>query len=64
MGKVLMVTGIVFIVIGAIMHFGIFPLGNLPGDIKVQNGNFTFSFSIITCIILSVVISLILNFLR
>lgn len=64
MGKVLMITGVVFIVIGAIMHFGIFPLGNLPGDIKIQSGNFTFSFPVITCIILSIVLSLILNFLR
>lgn len=64
MGKLLMITGAVFFAVGAIMHFGILPLGNLPGDIKLQSSNFTFSFPIVTCIILSIVLSFVLNFLK
>jgi hypothetical protein len=32
-------------------------LGRLPGDIVVQRGNFTFYFPLVTCIIISVLLS-------
>ncbi|MCR4438358.1 MAG: DUF2905 domain-containing protein [bacterium] len=35
-------------------------LGRLPGDILVQRKNFTFYFPIATCVVLSLVLSLIL----
>lgn len=35
-------------------------LGRLPGDIVVQRGNFSFYFPIVTCLIVSVVLSFIL----
>jgi hypothetical protein len=35
-------------------------LGRLPGDIAIERGNFYFYFPIVTCIIISVVVSLIL----
>jgi hypothetical protein len=35
-------------------------LGRLPGDIVVERGNFSFYFPIVTCVIASVVLSLIL----
>jgi Protein of unknown function (DUF2905) len=35
-------------------------LGRLPGDIAVERGNFSFYFPIVTCVIASVVLSLIL----
>ena len=39
-------------------------LGRLPGDISVQNGDFRFSFPVTTCILLSVVLSLMAWFFR
>jgi hypothetical protein len=35
-------------------------LGRLPGDIVVQRGNFTFYFPLVTCIIISVLLSAVL----
>lgn len=40
------------------------PLGRLPGDIHVVREGFSFSFPIVSCIVVSIVISLILWFLR
>jgi uncharacterized protein HemY len=60
--KVLIIIGAVLVCLGVL--FLIFPnvpyLGKLPGDIYVKKKNFTFFFPITTCIILSIIISLIL----
>ena len=63
MGKVLVTTGIILIVIGLFFTFGgkIPFLGRLPGDIIVNKKNFTFYFPITTSIILSVILSVILH---
>jgi membrane protein implicated in regulation of membrane protease activity len=34
--------------------------GRLPGDIAIQRGNFTFYFPLVTCIIISVLLSAVL----
>ena len=39
-------------------------LGRLPGDIVVRRGNFTFAFPIVTCLLLSLVLSLLLWLFR
>lgn len=39
-------------------------LGRLPGDIRIETGNGVFYFPIMTCIIISVVLSLVLWFIR
>ena len=36
-------------------------VGRLPGDILVQRGNFTFYFPIVTMLVLSLLLTLILN---
>ncbi len=41
-----------------------FPLGRLPGDITVRRENFSFSFPIVTCLVISAVLSLILALFR
>jgi hypothetical protein len=38
-----------------------FPLGRLPGDINIQNGNFAFYFPCASSIIISLVLTLLLN---
>ena len=60
-GKILIITGAVIVVIGAILMLsGKLPwIGRLPGDIMVQKKNFTFYFPIATCILLSIIISII-----
>jgi hypothetical protein len=40
------------------------PIGRLPGDIMVRRGNFSFYFPLTTSIIVSVVLMLIMMFLR
>lgn len=62
-GKLLMLLGIVLFVIGLIVTFGpkIPFLGKLPGDIYVERKGFSFSFPIVTCLVVSVIGTLILN---
>lgn len=63
-GKILIIIGLLTALIGAGMilfsRLKIPFLGKLPGDIVIQNKNFTFYFPITTCIIISVIISAIL----
>ncbi|MFC0212488.1 DUF2905 domain-containing protein [Paenibacillus chartarius] len=58
--KLLIGVGVLFIVIGLIWALlGRFiSLGRLPGDIQISKGSFTFYFPIVTCIVISVVLSL------
>ena len=44
--------------------FGARWLGRLPGDIRIERGNSAFYFPIATCLIISIVLSLILSFFR
>ncbi|MGZ7445121.1 DUF2905 domain-containing protein [Paenibacillus sp. TH7-28] len=64
--KILIVSGVVLIVIGLVWLFlGRFiQLGRLPGDIVIDRGNFKFYFPIVTCILISVVFSLIMYVIR
>ena len=59
-GKLLVIIGIVLVVLGAVIWKtgGLGGLGRLPGDITVQKGNSTFSFPIVTCLLLSAMLSL------
>lgn len=61
-GKVIIIFGIVLIGVGILLTFfdKIPFLGKLPGDIYLQQKNFTFYFPVTTSIILSIVLSLIL----
>ena len=62
----LVVLGIVAVLIGLALWsgFGTGWLGRLPGDIRIERGHSAFYFPIVTCIILSIVLSLILSFFR
>jgi hypothetical protein len=63
-GKVLMSVGaVMFIVGGAIFlasRLGWLPLGRLPGDIVVRRNGVSLYFPIVTCVVMSVLGSLIL----
>jgi len=60
-GKVLILAGLVLIILGVFFTYGgkIPFLGKLPGDIRIEKDNFSFYFPVTTCILLSVLISLI-----
>ncbi|MDD1510801.1 DUF2905 domain-containing protein [Priestia megaterium] len=55
MSKMLITLGGILVVIGLLWQF----VGKLPGDIFIKKGNTTFYFPIVTCILVSVVLSLI-----
>ncbi|MFQ5949779.1 MAG: DUF2905 domain-containing protein [Nitrospiria bacterium] len=59
-GRTLILFGILFVVIGGIVILmGKIPgFGKLPGDILIERKNFTFYFPIVTCILISIILSL------
>lgn len=65
-GKILVGIAALLAVIGLILWKlpGRIPLGRLPGDFYVQKSNFTFYFPLTTCILLSVVLTLVFWLLR
>ncbi len=60
LGKTLFILGLVLMVVGAVLWKtgGLGGLGRLPGDIFVQKGNASFAFPIVTCLLISVVLTL------
>lgn len=59
MGKVLIILGIILVIIGLVLEFGIkIPLGRLPGDIRIEKENFSFYFPITTMVLLSILLTL------
>ena len=65
-GKFLIVIGIAIVVLGIILWSGIGAgfLGKLPGDLRIERGNSVFYFPIVTCIIISIVLSVIFSLFR
>ncbi|MDK2823832.1 MAG: hypothetical protein PWQ67_2351 [Clostridia bacterium] len=62
-GKILISIGLFIVLLGFIL-FGLsklFNIGRLPGDIYYQKGNFTFYFPIVTSILISIILTIILN---
>jgi hypothetical protein len=63
LGKLLLILGGVIVLIGAVLLLAgklNLPMGRLPGDIVYRGKNTVFYFPIVTCILISVVLSLIL----
>lgn len=61
LGRVLLLAGAALIVIGGLLYFGgklPFRLGRLPGDIAYRGEHTTFYFPIVTCILLSLGLTL------
>ena len=65
-GKFLMIIGAVVLVLGFILWSGLAPkwLGRLPGDIRIEREHGALYFPIVTCIIISVVLSLLMAIFR
>ena len=66
-GRLLITLGLVLVAAGVLLTFAgrlPFKLGRLPGDIFVQGKNSTFYFPIVTCLVLSAILSLVMWILR
>lgn len=65
-GKLLALFGGVIMIVGFALWagFGSTWLGRLPGDIRIERGNSAFYFPIVTCLVISIVFTLILSFFR
>ena len=65
-GKSLITLGIILIIFGLLLNFsGKIPyIGKLPGDIYIKKKNFSFYFPITTCIIISIVLTLIFSIFK
>ena len=63
-GKILIVLGILCTLLGLFLYFagGRTFLGHLPGDIHFMKGNSEFYFPIVSCLLVSVIGTIILNF--
>ena len=61
LGKILILFGFLLVILGIFVSFfeKIPYLGKLPGDIYVKKGNFTFYFPLASCLVISVILSLI-----
>jgi len=62
-GRILIVLGIVLVVLGVLSTLGV-RVGRLPGDIEIRGKNSVFYFPVVTCIVVSVVLSLLMWILR
>jgi uncharacterized protein YybS (DUF2232 family) len=66
LGKFLVITGVLLVALGALLWsgFGKGWLGRLPGDINYSKGDFSFQFPIVTCLVLSALLTLLLWLFR
>jgi len=58
-----MILGVITMLVGLVMWGGFAPkwLGRLPGDIRIEREHSAFYFPIVTCIVLSIALSLLLS---
>jgi hypothetical protein len=56
-GKYFIVVGLLIAGIGVLIQLGL-PLGRLPGDVVIRRDHSTFYFPIVTCIVISVILTL------
>ena len=66
LGKMLVVAGLLIAAVGFAlwMNIGRGWLGRLPGDIHYTKGNFSFHFPIVTCLLLSLILTFLLWLFR
>ena len=65
MQKFLIIIGIILLIIGLLYpYIKKLGLGQLPGDILFKTGNSTFFFPIMTCLIISIILTIIFNLFK
>jgi hypothetical protein len=65
-GKLLVIFGGVLVLLGLALWsgFGAGWLGRLPGDIRIERGGSGFYFPIVTCIVISIVLTIVMSLFR
>ncbi|MEO5906043.1 MAG: DUF2905 domain-containing protein [Saprospiraceae bacterium] len=66
-GKWIIIIGIIVLLAGVIIYFfhDYFKwIGNLPGDIRIRNENFSFYFPFTTMIIFSILLTVVIRVIR
>ena len=66
LGRFVVIIGVVMTLVGLVIWSGFAPkwLGRLPGDIRIEREHSAFYFPIVTCIIVSIVLSLLVSIFR
>jgi hypothetical protein len=63
LGKFLVIVGVLLVAVGLLMmtgsRFSFFGLGRLPGDLAYKGKNVQFYFPVVTCLLLSAVLTLV-----
>ena len=66
-GKIIVLAGLALVLLGAVWYFfghRLHWIGRLPGDIRIEREGFRFHLPITTMLLLSLLVSLVLNVLR
>jgi len=65
-GKILVIVGLVITGVGVLLWAGLGKswLGRLPGDVHYTKGDFSFHFPLVTCLLISAVLTLLFWLLR
>ena len=66
LGKVIIILGLTTTLVGLALWSGLMPkcLGRLPGDIRIEGKHSAFYFPIVTCILLSIILSVLFSLFR
>ena len=65
MQKILIILGIILLIIGLLYpYIKKLGLGQLPGDILFKTGNSTFFFPLMTCLMISIILTIIFNLFK
>ena len=65
MQKILIILGLIILIIGFFYpHIKKLGLGQMPGDIIIKSENSTIFFPIMTCILISIILTIIFNFFK
>ncbi|HKE21307.1 MAG TPA: DUF2905 domain-containing protein [Bryobacteraceae bacterium] len=66
-GRAMIIAGVALVALGLLLEFGSrlpLKLGHLPGDIIIRGKNGSFYFPLVTCLVLSAMLSLVLWLVR
>ena len=55
--RLLIIAGLALVALGLLLKIGV-PIGRLPGDIVIRRGSGTLYFPIVTCVVISLALSL------
>ena len=68
LGRGIIFLGLILVGVGAVIaaleKYNFFRLGRLPGDIVYRSKNVTFYFPVVTCVLLSLLLTLLFSFFR